>query len=70
MKDLRDVIENEQEERLIVEVFESFIKKANSLANRSNRGFGSATEQVKKEEWRQKADDAQELLSKIMNELI
>jgi hypothetical protein len=70
MKDLRDIIENEQDEFLILEVFEAFIKKSNSLANRPNQGFGSATEQMKKEEWRQKASAAQELLSKIMNELI
>jgi hypothetical protein len=70
MKDLRDIIENEQDECLILEVFEAFIKKANSLANRPSQGFGSATEQMKKDEWRRKSDEAQELLSKIMNELI
>jgi hypothetical protein len=66
---IRDIIDSEKESSLLLEVFESFIKKAKSLGNRPLQGYGRAEEQMKKDKWLEKAENAEKLLSKIMAEM-
>jgi len=70
MKDLKDILETKEEETLIFEVFEDYIKKCKSYANRPTKGYGSVEEQMKKDAWNEKAENAHNLLCKIMEELI
>jgi hypothetical protein len=67
---IRDILNTNEKQSLLVEVFEAYIKKCKSLANSPTRGFGSCIEKEKKKAWARKAEDVLELQSDIMNELI
>ena len=67
---IRDILSTHKKQELVRTVFETYIKKCKTHANSPLRGYGSCEEKERKKEWAAKAEDAEDLLSDIMNELI
>lgn len=61
-----NTIFSQYEQELLIEALEAQQKKCKTLANAPIRGYGSATEYAKKEQWANKASSIQDLLSKII----
>ena len=58
---------SEPEQDLITTALEMYYKKCNTLANSSVKGYGSAKELDKKQEWANKAAEIEELQNKIVD---
>jgi len=66
---IRDVIDTEDKQAILIQAFDAYINKCNGIANRPLQGYGKASEKEKKEEWKIKAENALDLLSEICEEL-
>lgn len=64
-----EVLNTEEKQSLLITAFEAYINKCKGVAKSPMQGYGKATELIKKEQWAQKAQDAQNLLNDIVNEL-
>lgn len=69
MTTIRELLD-EEELGLLLEALNRFEKHCKSIADRPFQGYGSATEQLKKQAWRHKADRLKELEEKIAYEFI
>ena len=69
MRDIKDILDTEERTALLVEVFETFIKKAKGYANRPLQGW-KVSEQMKREEWLIKQQKAEKLLSDILEDMV
>jgi hypothetical protein len=69
-KTIRELIDTPEKERLLLVVFEGYIKKCHTYANTPVKVYGKATELENKKRWAARAEEAEKLLSTLMNELI
>lgn len=61
---------NEEEVELIIEALNRFEKHCRGIADRPIQGYGSSSELMKKQAWRDKADRIREIETKIAYEFI
>lgn len=64
-----EVLNTEDKQAILIKAFEAYINKCKGIANSKLQGYGKASEYDKKEQWAQKAEDAEALLDEIVNEL-
>ena len=69
MKALNDILDSEEKITTLVKVFSAYEKKCNQYINRPTQGYGSASEEMKKQAWQDSKDAANLLLSEILEEL-
>lgn len=63
-----EIVDTEAKQDLLIKAFEAYINKCKGIANSKMQGYGKATEYEKKEQWAQKAKQAETLLYEIVNE--
>lgn len=66
---IRELID-ENELEMLLTALRQYEKKCRAIADRPIQGYGRATEVEKKEQWREKAEEADELITKISYEFI
>lgn len=67
---VRDILSSESDQQILLEAFECYINKCKGIAKHPTRGYNPSKEADRKREWADKAENAQELLSTLMNELL
>lgn len=67
---VRDILAAEFDQKILFDAFECYINKCKGIAKHPTRGYNPSQEEEKKQEWADKAESAQQLLSNLMNELI
>jgi hypothetical protein len=65
METIKDVINEKNDLPLLLQCIEAEIKRCRTIANSPIKGYGSAAEKQRKDDWRARAEELDDLKTRI-----
>lgn len=69
MSTVRDILHTEERRSLLITALSEYINKCRRLADRPTQGFGGLDEQIKKDAWREKQAECEDILNDLVREM-